>query len=282
MAQRDRPRHALAAQVEVAIAQAHLLAHLAGEALDLEGRRLGVRDQGRVANAQLELAGRQLGVDGLGIAPDDRPGDRQHVLGPQPVRELERVARVLRMEDELDEPGAVAQVDEHEAAVVAAAVDPAGQPGVGVDPVAEHLAAPGVAVLVRAQRRGRWSVTHRGAVCHRPRGRGRAPWIDQLPPSRGAPCRARPKGAPGRGANQAGPGARGRGANRAGLAPGPWHHPARARAATSPGRAPPPHWAEFSTPMGVDSAHGAGGARRAAAHAAGLAAPRAPGTARRR
>ena len=57
------------------------------------------------------------------------------------------------MEDELDDAGAVAQVDEDQPAVVAAAVDPAGDPDLGVDPVGQHLAAPGVAVLVRSQRR---------------------------------------------------------------------------------------------------------------------------------
>ena len=57
------------------------------------------------------------------------------------------------MEDELDDAGAVAQVDEDQAAVVAAAVDPAGDPHLGVDPLRQHLAAPGVAVAVRAQRR---------------------------------------------------------------------------------------------------------------------------------
>ena len=43
------------------------------------------------------------------------------------------------MEDELDDAGAVAQVDEDQAAVVAAAVDPAGDPRLGVDPVGQHL-----------------------------------------------------------------------------------------------------------------------------------------------
>ena len=37
-----------------------------------------------------------------------------------------RLGRRLRVEDELEQPGAVAQVDEDQAAVVAAAVDPAG------------------------------------------------------------------------------------------------------------------------------------------------------------
>ena len=64
--------------------------------------------------------------------------------------ELEGLAGVVGMEDELDDAGAVAQVDEDQPAVVAAAVDPAGDPDLGVDPVAEHLAAPGVAVAVGA------------------------------------------------------------------------------------------------------------------------------------
>ena len=67
--------------------------------------------------------------------------------------ELERLTGGVGVEDELDEAGAVAQVDEDQAAVVAAAVDPAGDPHLGVDPVGEHLAAPGVAVGIRARRR---------------------------------------------------------------------------------------------------------------------------------
>ena len=156
----DRLAHPLAAQVEVAVAQPHLLADLAGEALDLEraaSRRARAASASR--DAELELAGRQLGVDGLGLAAR-RPAPATVSTSSARSRCASSNASpaVVRMEDELDEPGAVAQVDEHEAAVVAAAVDPAGEPGVGVDPVAEHLAAPGVAVGVRAQcRAGRRS-----------------------------------------------------------------------------------------------------------------------------
>src|SRR5215213_5487538 len=56
------------------------------------------------------------------------------------------------MKDELDEPGAVAQVDEHQPAVIAAAMDPPGKAGLRIDAVGEHLAAPGIAVLVGPQR----------------------------------------------------------------------------------------------------------------------------------
>ena len=52
--------------------------------------------------------------------------------------------------DELDDPGAVAQVDEDDAAVVAAAVDPAGHAHVLAHARGVELAGPGVAVRVGA------------------------------------------------------------------------------------------------------------------------------------
>ena len=61
---------------------------------------------------------------------------------------LVRLRRVLGMEHELDDPGAIAQVDEDQAAVVAAAVHPAGHAGLGVGAVGGQLAAPRVAVAV--------------------------------------------------------------------------------------------------------------------------------------
>ncbi len=138
------------------MAQARVLADLAGEALDLEGRRLGVGEQLGLGDLQLELARRQVGVDRLLRAADDRAGGAQHVLGAELVGRARTASpAVVGVEDELDDAGAVAQVDEDQAAVVAAAVDPAGDPRLGVDAVAEHLAAPGVAVPVRAQGRER-------------------------------------------------------------------------------------------------------------------------------
>ena len=72
--------------------------------------------------------------------------------------ELERPARLVGVEDQLDQSGAVAQVDEDESAVVAAAVHPAGDPHLRVDAVGQRLAAPGVSVLVRPQ--GREAIAH--------------------------------------------------------------------------------------------------------------------------
>ena len=131
------------------MAQARVLADLAGEALDLEGRRLGVGEQ---LGARSTLSSTSpVGSSGLTVSAERRTtvaGGAQHVLGAQLVGELEGLAGAVGVEDELDDAGAVAQVDEDQAAVVAAAVDPAGDPRLGVDPVAEHLAAPGVAVGV--------------------------------------------------------------------------------------------------------------------------------------
>ena len=79
------------------------------------------------------------------------------------------------MEDQLDHARAVAQVDEDQAAVVAAAVDPSGDPRLRLDAIAEHLAAPGVAVAVGAQRRE----ACRGALIHPSRSR-RSELLDQI------------------------------------------------------------------------------------------------------
>src|SRR5262249_52816109 len=89
----------------------------------------------------------------LGVAADDAAGGAEHVLGTQLVGELEGLAGAVGVEDELDDSGAVAKVDEDQAAVVAAAVGPAGDPRLGGDPVRQDLAAPGVAVGVGRQRR---------------------------------------------------------------------------------------------------------------------------------
>jgi hypothetical protein len=60
-------------------------------------------------------------------------------------------ARLVRVEDELHQAGAVAQVDEDQAAVVAAAVHPPRDPQLGVDAVGQHWPHQGVAVVVRPQ-----------------------------------------------------------------------------------------------------------------------------------
>ena len=153
MAQLDRLPHPVAAQVEVAVAAGAFPRSTSPEkdSISNGGVSASERSSG-VGHPDLDLAGGQLVVDGLRRALDDRPAGAEHVLGAQLVAELERLARLVGIEDELDEPGAVAEVDEDEAAVVAAAVDPARDADLGVDPVRQDLPAPGVAVAVRPQR----------------------------------------------------------------------------------------------------------------------------------
>ena len=73
-------------------------------------------------------------------------GGGDHVLGPQPLGGGVRLRGGLGMEDELDQPAAVAQVDEDQPAVVAPAVDPAGDAHGLADAPRVELAAPRVAV----------------------------------------------------------------------------------------------------------------------------------------
>src|SRR5256886_4470523 len=77
--------------------------------------------------SELDLAGRQVRVDGV-----RRPGDHlalglEHELVANSVSLLRRLGRAFRVDDELADPGLVAQVDEDQPAVVAAASDPAGE-----------------------------------------------------------------------------------------------------------------------------------------------------------
>jgi hypothetical protein len=59
---------------------------------------------------------------------------------------LVSVSRRFGMKDELHESGAVAQIDEDQAAVIAPPVDPAGHAGLRAGPLRGQLATPAVAV----------------------------------------------------------------------------------------------------------------------------------------
>ena len=120
--------------------------------VDRERRRRRLRERVDGVDVELDLARRQARVDVALLAPHDLPGRGDHVLGAQLLGRRVRLARALRAEDELHEARAVAQVDEDQPAVVAPAVDPAGDAHGLADARRAQLAAPGVAVLVRARR----------------------------------------------------------------------------------------------------------------------------------
>ena len=111
-----------AAQVEIAVAQPQ---HLVGldPLVDRDRRRVGCVEQLDGRGRHLDLAGRQVVVDGA-VGPGAHLAvDPQHVLGADGVR-VEAAGR-LRVDDDLDHPGGVAQVEEHDATVVAPRRDPA-------------------------------------------------------------------------------------------------------------------------------------------------------------
>jgi hypothetical protein len=142
-----RVLHAGAAQVDDPVAQPQQLVERA-VVVDRERRRRRLRQRLGFDDLELDLAGGELRVDVALLAAHDAPARRDDVLGAQALGQRVRIRGGLGMEDELQEPGAVAQVDEDQAAVVTTAVHPAGHAHGRVDVARAQLAAPGVAVRV--------------------------------------------------------------------------------------------------------------------------------------
>lgn len=113
-AQPDCGRRAVAAQVQVAVFQPQLLP---GGLVELERQRRALAEHRQRGGVDLDVAGRDLGVGvALGADLDDAlDGDAE--LGAQPVRLGQHVGSP---EHHLRDAGGVPQVDEDDAAVVAA------------------------------------------------------------------------------------------------------------------------------------------------------------------
>ena len=134
-ARQDAALERLAAQVEVAVLEAHRLVDLGIRVVDDEGRRPGAREDADVRGAQLHVARRQLGVLGAGQSRGDASPDLEHELRPHRGRDLVGRRRLLGVDDDLGDAVPVAQVQEDELAQVTAAVDPAGEGDVAADVV---------------------------------------------------------------------------------------------------------------------------------------------------
>ena len=134
-------RHLGAADIEVAVAQADVLGGV-HVVLDLEGRGLGGVQDLELGDQHLDVAGGELLVVlALGALAHDA-GDLDGPLGADILGGVERgAAGVLGVERDLRHARAVAQVDEDEAAVVAAVPDPAGQRDGLADVLGAELAA---------------------------------------------------------------------------------------------------------------------------------------------
>ena len=117
-------RGLLAAQVEVAVLQPHLLVDLAGVLGvlgDLEGQRGRGVEHDDVVGDDLDLARGQVRVRVALGSLGHLPGDLDDVLRPQ------LVGHVLVADDHLGDARGVPQVDEGHPAVVTPAVDPPGE-----------------------------------------------------------------------------------------------------------------------------------------------------------
>ncbi len=122
-AERKIRLHLSPAQVEVAILQAHLFV---GDGVfgGREGRRLGLVEQKQFAGDDLDLAGGHVGVVEPLATAADASLDGDDVLRTRGVG-FGVGGFDLLVDHDLRDAGAVAQIEEDEAAVVAAAVDPA-------------------------------------------------------------------------------------------------------------------------------------------------------------
>jgi len=119
--------HLGAAQIEVAVFQAQVLVGHAR--VDREGQHVGFVQHRKFRGHDLDRAGRQLHVLRARQARGDPAGHGNDVLAAQAVG-LPGDGRVfVRTEDDLRDALAVAQVDENDAAVVAARIDPPAQDG---------------------------------------------------------------------------------------------------------------------------------------------------------
>ena len=120
-AQPDCVAGALAAQIQVAVLQPRFLA---GGLVELERQRRALPQHRQRRRVDLDVAGGDFRV-GVALGPDlDDAVDGDAELGAQPVRLRQHVGLA---EHHLRHPGGVAQVDEDDAAVVAATRHPAGQ-----------------------------------------------------------------------------------------------------------------------------------------------------------
>ena len=123
-AQHDVAVQGLAAQVEEAVFQPHVLG-IVRLAEHRDGQLLGLRQHGDRLRIDLDLAGLKPGVDQPGVARLDRSIDADHPLGAHRLRILEGGA--VGVGDDLSHAVMVAQVDEQQAAVIAHAQHPARQ-----------------------------------------------------------------------------------------------------------------------------------------------------------
>ncbi len=122
MTQQQPLAHLLATQVEVAVAQPHLFVHLL---VELKRQRLAAVQDLELLAQHFDLTRLEAGVGGAGRPRPHQARDLEHELIAHAFGHREH-RRLVRIEDDLQQALAIAQIDENHAAVVAAALRPAG------------------------------------------------------------------------------------------------------------------------------------------------------------
>ena len=153
----------LAAQIEEAVFEARILGIF--EIAEHRQRQLGGhRFDLDLLDADLDLTGRKLAVDRVITARHDRAGDRHHPFRAAAIRIGE--CGGIRLHHALGDAVMVAQVQEHQPAMVAAAIDPARQPDALSDGILAQLATIMGAIGVHAGslRKGRYVTVSGDAV----------------------------------------------------------------------------------------------------------------------
>ncbi len=144
----DVELHGVAAQVDVAIFQAHFFVR-EHRVRRQKGERLRHVQNAQLFDHQFDFAGGDIGIDGVGIAALDRADGGDHELVAQRFRFLVNGGVQFVVEHDLGHAGAVAQVDEDDLAKVAAPVAPSHEhnffAGIGEPKGSAHMSSSEVA-----------------------------------------------------------------------------------------------------------------------------------------
>ena len=134
----------LAPEIQPAIAKSEGLVDVL--LVELEGERGRARHDPERRDLDLDGSGREVGIDRVGGAGRDLALRLEDELVADLLCELRGLRSVLRVDHELCDAAAVAQVDENEATVIASASDPSGKGGarsnVLLAKLAAHLVSP--------------------------------------------------------------------------------------------------------------------------------------------
>jgi hypothetical protein len=118
--------HLGTAQIDIAVAQAQFLGGVAAMVVELDRRGLGAVENGQGAGQNLDLASRHVLVFGPFRARAHPPLDPEDKLAAGLLGQAEGLG-IVRVDHHLNQTAAVTQVDEDDAAVIPAPVDPSAQ-----------------------------------------------------------------------------------------------------------------------------------------------------------